>query len=146
MYTTEDFQKAIEDYVAFNRDLMSKINIGQGLLKVFSIGGGPENEPEHEEFCEKIQSCVKAVCAEDPDPESALQIIQVIFQARITYADERIPEYIFSVIEGSTLDLIPFISKEDSAVLYDWYRKNTPWKNRTPLQNKVLQALKDRSA
>ena len=146
MYTAEDFQKAIEDYAAFNHKLMSDISFARGLLKVLSIGPGPENEPEHEEFCEEIRSGVKAVSAQNPDPETALQIIQVIFRARITYSDEKIPEYIFSVIEGSTLDLIPFISKEDSASLYDWYRKNTPWKNRTPLQNKVLKALKDRSA
>ena len=142
MYTADDFKQAYEDYAQYNRDLIAKIGPMGGIAGVLGFGKRPGNDPGHMAFLNDMESVLKQVVEEKPDPETAGEIMDVIFHARTVYADEKISPYVFTAVEGMTIDMIPFLTADKVRDLYEEYRK-TPRSLRVPVMTKVLSALKD---
>ena len=143
MYTAADFRKAYEDYIQFNKELKANIGPMQGIIGVLGFGPKPGNDPGHGEFLKEMKTVLDQVCAESPDSVTADSIMDVIFRARETYEDENLSPYIFSAVEGLTINLIPFISLEKAQELYT-QQKHIPMSLRVPVRKQLLAALSAR--
>jgi len=141
MYTAEDFRVAYEDYVQFNRDLIDRIGPMGGIAGVLGFGKRPGNDPGHLKFLDEMEMALKQVAEEGPDAKTAGEILEVIFGARYKYAQERVSPYLFTAVEGMTIDLIPLLSGDAVQKLYEEYKK-IPRSLHVPVQKKVMAALK----
>lgn len=143
MYSAKDFEKAIADYMQFNREINEQASgAGTGLLRLFGFRTGPAFDPGHEKFFKEIKSALEAVCRENPDPEEAKEIMDTILGAREIYAEEPVSPYMFAAIEGLTKDLAAFLSPETAASIYRDYEAKNPKRMRAPVQKDLLLALK----
>ena len=143
MYTAADFRQAFADYARFNQELFDNLSPTAGILSVFGFKSAkPGSDPGHEKFINEMKSALSEVCADNPSPAEAEAIINVIFGARNTYTEQNINPFMFAAIEGLTVDLIPYLSPEKAAQLYEQYRKEVPRSQRTPVQKQVLTVLK----
>ena len=143
MYTAVDFRKAYDDYVQFNRELKAGTKPMSELLGVLGFGPKPGNSPRHEEFFREMKAAIDEVSAQKPDQVVADGIMDVIFRAKYTYADENMSPYIFSAVEGLTMSLIPFTSAGKARQLYDELKK-TPVKLRTPIRKQLMAEFSKR--
>lgn len=140
MYTAEDFTQAFEDYARFNRELYEKIGPMGGIAGVLGFGKRPGNDPGHQKFLDEMDSAIRKVVQEKPDPETAGEIMDVIFQARDVYNGCEISPYLFAAVEGMTMDLIPLLSAEKAKELYLRYKK-LPFRLRVPAMKEILKEL-----
>ena len=140
MYTAADFRTAIDGYIRFNRKLKEGIRPIDSVLGVIGFGKKPGSDPGHEEFFREMNTAVSRVCASQPDSETADAIVDVIFQAKVRYADEGLSPFIFTAIEGQTKELIPFLSVEKAKQIYSELKK-TPVGQRTPVRKQLLSEL-----
>ena len=143
MYTADDFTKALDDYIEFNKELMKDIGPMQGVLGVLGFGPKPGHDPGHAEFFNEMKSVVSEVCKETPDASTADSIMDILFGAREKYADENLSPYIFSALEGVTQELIPFISEGKAQTLYNKLKK-MPAQLRTPVRKQLMKALAEK--
>lgn len=141
MYTADDFRMAYEDYVQFNKELIDRIGPMGGIAGVLGFGKRPGNDPGHMKFLNEMEMAIKQVLEEGPDAQTAGEIMEVIFSARTVYAEEKISPYVFTAVEGMTLDLIPILSGETVQKLYEEYKK-IPRSLHVPVQKKVMAELK----
>ena len=142
MYTAQDFSQAFDDYARFHRELMQNISPMGGIVGVLGFGKRPGDDPGHQKFLNEMDDALKNVVAGEPDPDTAGAVMDVIFQARYNYDGDQISPYLFSAVEGMTLDLIPFLSVEKTREIYETYQR-LPRTLRVPVVKKVLAALKE---
>lgn len=142
MYTAEDFKQAYADYIAYNQKLNQNIGMMSGIMKVFGFKTGPGDDACHQEFYNEMKSALEEVCEDKPDPEAAGEIMDVIFGAKVLYADGPVSPYMFAAIEGLTKDLIPFLTAEKAAQIYKLFLDTTPRKMRVPIHKEILASLK----
>lgn len=141
MFSANDFRQAYLDYAAFNKGLYDKLGPLSGILGTLGFGYKPGRDPGHEDFLQEMKAALAQVCEQQPDPETARDILDVIFHAKDTYEEEQISPFVFSAVEGFTKDLIPFLTPEMAGALYAEYKK-TPFRFRTPVYKEVLAVLK----
>ena len=144
MYTAADFSRALEDYIQFNRKLMEGVTPMSRIIGVLGFGKKPGNDPGHEEFFNEMKSAIDKVCESQPDSRTADDIMDVIFKAKVRYADEDLSPFTFTAIESQTQNLIPFLSDEKAKQIYDEL-KHTPIKERTPVRKQLMAALESRA-
>ena len=140
MYTSLDFKRAYTDYVQQYKEYLANMSMAGKALDMFGFkprGSGSG----FEEFFSEMKSAMAAVCEEGPDSETADGIADVIFNARDLYADENIPEIQFIAIEGTTADLIPFLSHNKAVRLCEIYTGMYPKYRRLPVQKQLVKAL-----
>ena len=143
MYTAVDFKQAYADYMQYNRELMKSQTPGSRILGFLGFAGArPGNDPGHQKFYEEMKTALNAVCEEHPDPQTAAEIIDVIFRARDLYADENMSAIMLIAIEGLTCPLISFLSPEKAKERYDSYNAANPKSKRLPVQKDIIAALK----
>ena len=141
MYTALDFKKAYSDYILQHREYLANMTVAGKALDMFGFRGARGKEPGYEEFYSEIKSAIAAVCAEKPDTETADGIVEVIFNARNLYADEEVQEVKFIAVEGTALELIPFMSGEKAAAICGYYSSLYPKHRRLPVQKQLVKAL-----
>lgn len=141
MYTADDFRQAYEDYVQYNKDLIDRMGPMGGIAGVLGFGKRPGNDPGHLEFLNDMETVIRKVAEAHPDEQTVDEIMEVIFGARYVYKDERISPYLFTAVEGMTLDLIPMLSAKTVQKLYEEYKK-IPRSLHVPVQKKVMAELK----
>jgi len=145
MYTAQDFNLAIKEYIDFNLELQKNVGMVRGIMKIFGFGSGVERDPRHEEFFTEMKNTVRELCDSNPDPETAGAVIDTVFQTRPLYSDLELDDTIFAAIEYTAIDLIPFLSQEKAAEVLQSYQKTNPRTRRFPAQNKIVAALKERA-
>ena len=143
MYTTKDFEKAFEDYIDYNNKLNNR-NIFLAAAEAFGASNGAAKDSGHVQFLEEIQGVIDEICSSSPDTAAADELLGFIFDAKYRYSRRGVSPYIFTAIEGEALGLIKYCSREKLSAIYDDYKK-TPYRLRTPVQRKVLDALKNAS-
>ena len=142
MFTAADFRQAYSEYVQFCRDLNAEIGPVGSILKVFGFNKKQSMNPEHERFFKEMEAAVAEVCKNNPDADTAASIIDVIYGARYTYKDEPVSPFMFIALEGSAIDLIPYLSKEKAEELYVKYKVDNPRYSWLPVQKVIFSTLK----
>lgn len=143
MYNAADFNKAIADYVEYNKELKKSTSFGSSLLSLFKVGKSIDYDPGHAKFYDEMSAAIKSVADSGPDPVVADGIMDVILRARDVYADSGLSEYAFIAIECTGIELIPFMSREHAAEAYKKYTADYPRYRLLPKQKLVLSALKE---
>ena len=142
MFTALDFKKAYTDYMKQYKEYMANMSLSGRALNLFGFKGKISKESGFEDFFSEMKTAVAAVCAENPDTDTADGIVEVIFNTRGLYADDEIPEVQFIAVEGTMLDLIPFMSRGKAEEIYKRYSEEYPKYRRLPVQKQLINALK----
>ena len=141
MYTAEDFRLAYEDYVQFNKELYDRLGPMGGIAGLLGFGKRPGNDPGHMKFLNEMEAAIKKVIEQKPDQRTADAIMKVIFGARNVYTEQKVSPYVFTAVEGMTIDLIPMLSESTVQELYEEYKK-IPRSLRVPVMKNVMAELK----
>ena len=131
-------------YTAYEAQFQAQDRKRKPMEGIFGLGGGPGSYPCHEQFAVDLEELLKRTASAAPGPELVRQLLDYIYFAAPS-AGRSWPSpvhWMTLAVHGLTLDLIPFLTPEDSRTLYEQYQAAYPRRSRLPAQEKVLKALK----
>ena len=135
----------IELYKAYLQQIQeaqNRLKLADGL---FGMGEKLANAPCHEAFMEALRAFLDTLDAKE-DPGLVHQVLSYMYQAPFAYPHVHQSAYwMFLAVQGLTQQTIPCLRPEDAQALYLWYQKAYPRRERLPVQNQVLEALKRQS-
>ena len=109
---------------------------------LFGMGERLANAPCHDAFWEALRAFLDGMDVKE-DPGQAYQALDFIYRAPFAYPDVHQSVYwMLLAVHGLTQPLIARLRPEDAQAMYLWYQKAYPRRERLPVQNQVLEALK----
>lgn len=109
---------------------------------LFGMGEKLSNAPCHDAFWKALQAFLEGMDVKE-DPGQAGQALDFIYRAPFSYPDVHQSVYwMLLAVQGLTQPVIAYLRPEDAQALYLWYQKAYPRRERLPVQNQVLEALK----
>lgn len=130
-------QALYDGYIRQCREINIGSSYGAGL---FSSGKDPRNHPCHDAFYEAVGKLVSR-WVQDP-PADPVQIVRYMLETPYFYANEDACWYLFAV-QNHVKPLIPLLSRADRDALADWFSRIAPAKRRVPVQEEILNLLKE---
>lgn len=101
----------------------------------------PRTDPCNKIFYEGVGKWVDDFMADRPDRGTALEAARFILEAAAQ--NRKTPMYWYYLVsQGYVQKLIPALSSQDCAALYEWYGKTYPRKERLPINDELYKALK----
>ncbi len=129
-------------YEQYKADLMEahkNSNYFAGWL--ISNAKDPRTDPCNKVFYDGVGTWVEGFLADNPDRATALAAASFILEAAAK--NRKRPMYWYYLAsQGYVQKLIPALSKQDCAALFDWYGKTYPRKERLPVNDELYKALK----
>ena len=128
-----------EAYIEQVRAAEKRLKPADGL---FGMGERLANAPCHDAFWEALRAFLEGTDVKS-DPGQAYQALDFIYRAPFAYPDVHPSVYwMLLAVQGLTQPVIACLRPEDAQALYLWYQKAYPRRERLPVQNQVLAALK----
>lgn len=139
---------AMDQLIELYKAYLQQIQEAEKRLKpadgLFGMGEKLANAPCHEAFLEALRAFFDSMDTRE-DPERICQVLSYVYQAPFAYPQvHRSAYWMFLAVQGLTQQAIPCLRPEDAQALYLWYQKAYPRRERLPVQNQVLEALKRR--
>ncbi len=128
-----------EAYFEQVRAAKKRLKLADGL---FGMGERLANAPCHDAFMEALRAFLEGKEVKE-DPGQICQVLDYIYRAPFAYPDVHPSVYwMLLAVQGLTQPVITQLRPEDAQALYLWYQKAYPRRERLPVQNQVLEALK----
>ena len=109
---------------------------------LFGMGEKLSNAPCHDAFWKALRAFLEGMDVKEA-PGQVGQALDFIYRAPFAYPDVHPSVYwMLLAVQGLTQPLIACLRPEDAQALYRWYQKAYPRRERLPVQNQVLEALK----
>lgn len=109
---------------------------------LFGMGERLANAPCHDAFWKALRAFLEGMDVKEA-PGQVGQALDFIYRAPFAYPDVHPSVYwMLLAVQGLTQPLIACLRPEDAQALYRWYQKAYPRRERLPVQNQVLEALK----
>lgn len=109
---------------------------------LFGMGERLANAPCHDAFWKALRAFLEGMDVKEA-PGQVGQALDFIYRAPFAYPDVHPSVYwMLLAVQGLTQPLITCLRPEDAQALYRWYQKAYPRRERLPVQNQVLEALK----
>ena len=109
---------------------------------LFGMGERLANAPCHDAFWKALRAFLEGMDVKEA-PGQVGQALDFIYRAPFAYPDVHPSVYwMLLAVQGLTQPLITCLRPEDAQPLYRWYQKAYPRRERLPVQNQVLEALK----
>ena len=138
----EAMKKLIGLYEAY----FAQVSAAEKRLKpaegLFGIGRKLSDAPCHDAFIEALRAFLDGMDVRE-DSGQVCQVLDYIYRAPFAYPDVHQSVYwMLLAVQGLTLQAVGALRPEDAQALYLWYQKAYPRRERLPVQNQVLEALK----
>ena len=128
-----------EAYFEQVRAAKKRLKLADGL---FGMGERLANAPCHDAFWKALGAFLDGMDVRE-EPGQAYQALDFIYRAPFAYPDVHQSVYwMLLAVHGLTQPLIARLRPEDAQAMYLWYQKAYPRRERLPVQNQVLEALK----
>ena len=109
---------------------------------LFGMGEKLSNAPCHDAFWKALRAFLEGMDVKEA-PGQVGQALDFIYRAPFAYPDVHQSVYwMLLAVHGLTQPLIARLRPEDAQAMYLWYQKAYPRRERLPVQNQVLEALK----
>ena len=109
---------------------------------LFGMGERLANAPCHDAFWKALRAFLEGMDVKEA-PGQVGQALDFIYRAPFAYPDVHPSVYwMLLAVQGLTQPVITHLRPEDAQALYLWYQKAYPRRERLPVQNQVLEALK----
>ena len=109
---------------------------------LFGMGERLANAPCHDAFWKALRAFLEGMDVKEA-PGQVGQALDFIYRAPFAYPDVHPSVYwMLLAVQGLTQPVIACLRPEDAQALYRWYQKAYPRRERLPVQNQVLEALK----
>ena len=136
----------MEQLIGLYETYLQQVKAAESRLKpadgLFGMGEKLSNAPCHDAFVEALRAFLDQPDAK-ADPGQVYQMLATIYRAPFTYPGVHPSAYWMLVaVQGLTQPVIGALRPEDAQTLYLWYQKAYPRRERLPVQNQVLEALK----
>lgn len=128
-----------ENYLALAEKLEQNKRAFAGFL---GLVPGPGEDPGHDRFAQDLEQLLTGFSHAAPRPEEIRQVLDYVYAAPVEHPQPRSSYWMLLAVHGLTLELIGGLNAADARELADWYEGAFPRRERVPVQNKVLKALK----
>ena len=131
-----------EEYLLQVDQLLRNAKPGDGLL---GMGKAPQHDPCHDAFDQQVETCVTAAIGEGLSPAEASQLATVLLLFEREREAPPCASWMLIAIHRHGLRLVPLLSSQGAAELYQQYRKAYPIHRRLPVQRELLKALRQQA-
>ena len=142
MKELEALKSCYRDYLKLTETLAEKASPTAGLL---GLTAGPEDDPRHEEFYDRVGVLTAELLAAQPDDAALLAAAELILRSAAERGTGDLAYGFLFAAQKHAGPLIPLLSKEDCARLRDEYDRLYPKRDRMPVQREVFRLLKRRA-
>ena len=143
MKELDDLLACYQQYLEFTKKLKEKASPTGGLL---GFGSGPEDDPGHEAFYDRVGELVQAFLAADPTPAEVNEAATLILCSAAEHEEDKLAFWFLFAGQGHARALIPLLSREDCIHLRDYYDAHYPKSSRMPVQKEVYKLLKQHAS
>ena len=126
-----------DNYAEAAQKARNKSNFFDNFL---GLGSAANKHPCHEQFYEDIQAFMAQYVATTPTAEEACQMSVYMLEEPQKYLGKDAYWFMYVVV-GSIRDLIPFMTKEDCAMLAEKLNSNYKKRDRMPVQEDTYKKL-----
>jgi hypothetical protein len=110
--------------------------------RIFGIKHNPGDKDLNPNFYYAVTACLEEFQSEPYTPEDALAVVEYVLHAAASNTDNPIASFALIQVQGLLTPLVSSLPPEKAANLADWYKKQYPYRNRFPVQENLLKALK----
>ncbi|MCR5089506.1 MAG: hypothetical protein K6C08_08350 [Oscillospiraceae bacterium] len=112
---------------------------GEGL---FGFGKKPADDPCHDRFVADLEAMLTEFGETAPSSEETAGVLRRMYEAPRINREPQSAYWVLLAVQKLTLPLIERLDSEDTAKLLEYYRKAYPRRERLPVQDQILAALK----
>lgn len=139
-------EEIVRIYEAYVEEFYRQKKGHKPLDGIFGFGTGPQDYPCHEAFIQDLDRQLKSLLSQSPAPREAGEVLGYIYcEAPARWEAESTVYWMLLAAHSLTPDLIGCLDAPGAQALHDKYRKQYPRRKRLPVQDKILNALKERS-
>ena len=131
-------QRETESYLETVEELERKRKPGEGI---FGMRGGPADNPCHERYSETVRQLLDDFAGQNPSSESVRRVLEELYAAPVLHRKPLCAYWMLIAVQRHSLGLIDLLSTQDAKALFDRYSKDTPRRDRLPVQNEILKKL-----
>lgn len=134
-------RQLIDRYEQYAREAAAareKAGLCDGL---FGFGRDPRKDPCHEAFYQAAGEWVTAFLQTEPGASQCAEAVHWLLTAADIHREEDTFWHLYAA-QGHALPLIPRMTGSDCKALLQWYDKAYPARDRMPVQDNVVKALK----
>lgn len=140
-------QKELEGmYQRYYDDLKKALSGAKPFAGLFGFGSGPKDDPCHMRLIEDVKTYVSGLAEQNPTVEDAKAVVTYILTEQKNVDKDSLGYWTLMAAHGAALPLIGRLSREDALTLAEEYGRLVPKRERMPMQDQVLKALKRRGA
>ena len=133
-------------YAQYEEDVRKLLSEARPFAGFFGFGTGPKDDPAHQRFCQAVQQEAERMAEEGATPEAALDAVRFLLSAQQNSRRDGLAYWTMMAAQGAALALIPRLSPEGAKAAAAEYEKTVPRRERMPLQDRILKALRARGA
>ncbi len=136
---TDQLKKLTEDYISATDELLANRKFGEGL---FGMPDPARNSPVHMDYYNAVEAAVTEYLSGSPEPETTDDAVRFLLTASEEIPCSSLAAWMLIAIQNHALQMIPLMSDEKRAEMFNWFNKHVPRLQRLPAQQKIIKALK----
>lgn len=138
MEALEQVRQLYEDYLTAIQQLEANRKIGEGLL---GFGKGPADHPCNDRFVSGLETALGEL-ARQPDGGQILPVLEYIYEFPLDHREVKTAYWMMLAVHGLTPELAGRLTAPEARTLEAWYQEHYPSRDRLPVQEQVVKALK----
>lgn len=139
-------EEIIRLYEAYIKEFQQQDKTRKPFEGVFGFRGGPQDYPCHEKFMQDLDEALKRQQSQNPSSIQTAGVLRYIYcEAPVRWESEGTAYWMLIAAQSLTLEMIANLGAADAQALCGEYEKQYPRRQRLPVQDKILKALKARS-
>ena len=133
-------------YAAYRDQVAALQRSAPPFAGLFGLGSGPKDDPCHRRFLSEIAQCTEAWAQEEMEPDEAAAVVGFILQVQTQDEPRGLCYWTAMAAHSACLALIPKLEAQDASALAARYAHDVKRRERMPLQERVLAALRAQAA
>ncbi|MBE5803575.1 MAG: hypothetical protein E7316_03585 [Clostridiales bacterium] len=131
----------IDEYLCQVDQLLRDAKPSDGLL---GMGKAPQHDPCHEAFDQQVEACLSSAAAQELSSSEASNLAEILLFSEKLRDVPLCAGWMLIAVHRHCLLLVPLLTAQAAADLYERYRKAYPIHRRLPVQRELLKALQQR--